>query len=76
MLETAYDDRTFLMLCLLFDNNLDTKFDFFAGMFLENYKGGRPNLSHIAMGLLVFFHWEHFGIKDEKEHEDREWRLK
>lgn len=72
MLESAYDDRTFLMLCLLFDESLDTKFDSFADMFLENYKGCHPNLSPVVMDLLVFCHWKHFGIKDEKEHEDRE----
>lgn len=76
MMETAYDDRTFLMLCLLFDDKLDIKFDFFAGIFLEKYRGGRPLVSPLVMDVLVYCHWKYCGVIDQREHEDREWRLR
>lgn len=74
-LDMAKDDKKFMVLCSLFEEQNET-FGLFSGVYLEECRRSRTELSDFMKQVLLFAHWKKFGIVDRREHENREMRLR
>lgn len=76
VLDAANNEHHFLMLFLLFDEQLETDFGLFSGVFLEECRREGTEPTELMREILIFSHWRRFGIVDTQEHELREIRLR
>lgn len=76
LLEMAKNDDNFMMVCLLFDEQVETEFGVFAGVYLDQCKMEKTEATELMKEVLLYAHWKRFGIIDRQEQELRERRLR
>lgn len=75
-LDLVHCDSVFMFLCMLFDERVDSKFHIIVGSFRAKYNGRSLRAPYLVNNALTYAEWKVFGVKDEKEHEDRERSLR
>lgn len=76
LIRTAKNDETFLVICMLFDEELSTEFGLFAGVYLEGHRRRGVQPSKLMREVLLFSYWRRFGAGNREEHESRERTLR
>lgn len=65
-----------MILSLLFDKDERSKIELFAGAYLDRSNEDCADIEPLLKNVLKYAHWKSFRIKDKREHEEREIRLK
>lgn len=76
LIEMAKNDNNFLMLCWLFDEEIESEFGLFVGVYLEEFRREDTELTQLMEEVLLYTHWKKFGILDRQQHDLREKRLR
>lgn len=75
-LELSYCDDVFLVLCMLFDERLDSKFQFVVGAFREKYKNGQVVAPLLVKNIMAYAHAKAFDTNAGHDHSEIERSLK
>lgn len=73
--EAACDDDTFTTICLLFDREVDARFEMIAKPHLEWHFAEDVYVTALIKDIILYSHWKNFGVKDPTEHTERKARL-
>lgn len=76
LLQAAQDDYAYMIVSLLFDEESQANIDFFAAAYVEVSKSNTVVVDALMQDVLTYSHWKWCKIKNRREHEEREKRLK
>lgn len=76
VIDAAKNDNTFLMVCLLFDEELETEFGLFADVCLKECRREGTEPTKLMKEVLLFAQAKRFGVVNRSEHQLREKRLR